>query len=192
MFRKLWSYFRSPHLTKASNSSARDHLLAAPVDSPEALDRLWSHFSESGDAAAVRRIVSVLDGEDVVRERLQTWLAKTPNVNWEEAPYREYRQLLIRCSFPIDYEKRSITGPVDLDLLVALWARNGELKFDELPVQLSSEDVVHLAMKSAALWSLQSFAQQNQVVARLCNEESLKPGGAARPLLANSLSVTSG
>jgi len=158
-------------------------LLTAPLNSPEVLDQLWAYFSESGDVAAVRRIVSVLDGEDVVRARLQAWLSKTHGANWAEAPYRDYQQLLIRCSFPIDYEQRSIDGPVDLDLHVALLARNGELKFDELPINLSGKDVLHLAMKSAALWSLRSMAQQNQVVARLCIVESSKPGGAARQLL---------
>jgi len=164
--------------------AGQDPLLSAPLDSPEVLDQLWSHFSASGDAAAVRRIASVLDGEDVVRARLQAWLAKTQHVNWADGPYRDYQQLLIRCSFPIDYEQRSIDGPVDLDLHVALLARSGELRFDELPIDLSSQDVLHLAMKSAALWSLRSMAQQNQVVSWVCIDESLKPGGAARQLLA--------
>jgi hypothetical protein len=183
MFRKLWALIRSPQRTRASDASGRDHILAAPLDSPEVLDQLWSHFGETGDLAAVRRMVSVLDGKDVVRERLQTWLAKTHN--WAESPDREYRQLLIRCTFPIDYERRFIDGPVDLDLHVALLARSGELKFDELPINLSPQDVIRLAMKSAALWSIRSFAEQNQLVARLCKEESLKPGGAARKHLAS-------
>ena len=124
---------------------------------------------------AVRRIVSVLDGKDVVRGSLQTWLAQTHN--WAESRDRDYQQLLIRCAFPIDYEKRLIDGPVDLDLHVAVLARSGELKFDELPIKLSPQDVVHLAMKTVA--------EQNQLVAHLCHEESLKPGGAARQQLAN-------
>ena len=78
-----------------------------------------------------------------------------------------------------------IDGLVDLDLHVALLARSGNLKFDDLPVHLSSEELLRLAMKSAALWSLKSFAQRNQIVARLCHEESKKPGGAARLRLAS-------
>jgi hypothetical protein len=155
-----------------------------PLNSPEVLDQLWSYFNRSEDEAAVRRVASVLDGEDVVRNRLQSWLQTTHEVNWAATPHRDYQQLLIRCSFPIDYERQTIAGPLDLDLHVALLARGGELKFAELPVQLSTPDLMHLAMKGAALWSLRSFAQQNQVVARLCDEESRKSGGAARQHLA--------
>ena len=94
--------------------------------------------------------------------------------------YRDYRQLLIRCLFPIDYDQRSIDGPLDLDLHVALLARDGKLKFAELPVLLSTKELLQLGMKSAALWSLLSMAQQHESVALLCVQESPKPGSAAQ------------
>jgi hypothetical protein len=177
---------RSPlHESRTIDALEQDAMLTMPIDGPEVLDRLWSYFTKCGDTTAVHRIVSVLDWEDIVRARLQTWLAKTRPEMWAEAAYRKYQQTLIRCSFPIDYEKRVVDGPVDLDLHVALLARSGELTFEELPVHLSPQDIMHLAMKSAALWSLRSVAERNPVVARLCHEESKKLGGAARVHLAN-------
>ena len=92
----------------------------------------------------------------------------------------------IRCCYPIDYGLRTIDGPVDLDLHVALLARNGKLRFDELPIPLTSQELVRLSMKSAALWSLLSMAQQHDIVALVCDQESKKPGGTARQHLGNA------
>lgn len=97
-----------------------------------------------------------------------------------QAPYRAYREAFIRWGVPIDYERCRIDEPLDMDLQVALLAQRHQLKFDELPVRLQEAEVVQLAMKSAAVWSLRSFARDHPVVARLCAVEATKPGGAAR------------
>jgi hypothetical protein len=168
------------------NSAMLDHLLSTPIESPEILDFLWAEFMKSGNVAAVLRIVSVLDWEDHVRNHLQSWLREIRPAMWARPLYRDYRKLLIRCCFPIDYDQRSIDGPIDLDLHVALLARNGKLKFAELPISLSTQELMQLAIKSGALWSLLSIAQQNDNVALLCDQESKKPGGAARLHLGNA------
>jgi hypothetical protein len=157
-----------------------DRLPLTAVESPEILDCLWKEFIDSGDVASVLRIVSVLDWDDRVRSRLQSWLCEIRPEMWAKAPYRDYQELLIRCYFPIDYNRQSIGGPLDLDLHVALLARDGRMKFAELPISLSPQEVVGLAMKSAALWSLLSMAKQHENVALVCEQESKKPGGAAR------------
>jgi hypothetical protein len=178
MFRKLRTLIqRSPQPT---SSLRGERLLSAPIDNPEILDLFWADFTNTGTVAAVLRIVSVLDGDDLVRSRLQAWLSEIRPEMWVMSPYKEYQQLLARCSFPIDYDRRSIGGPLDLDLHVSLLARSRELKFAELPIPLSPRELVRLAMKSAACWSLLSMAQQHDAVARVCEQESKKPGGAAR------------
>src|SRR3954471_4831215 len=99
---KLWSLL--PPSWRPKNSSPHgDLLLRAPIDSPDVLDRLWGEFSDTGNEAAVLRIVSVLDWEDLVRRRLQSWLSTTRPESWPAPPYKDYQQLLIRCSFPINY-----------------------------------------------------------------------------------------
>lgn len=168
------------------DESGQLHLLTAPIDHPEMLDRLWSHFSSTGDLTAVYRIVSVLDWPDLVRQRLNKWLTDTPDEMWTDDRYHDCQQLFIQCVFPINCANRTIDGPLDLDLHVALMAQSGNLQFKELPIDLSPSELVRAAMKSAALWSLRSFSQHNHIVARLCDEEATKPGGAARALLATT------
>jgi hypothetical protein len=92
----------------------------------------------------------------------------------------DYQRLLVQGGFPIDYDQGSIDAPLDLDLHVALLARKGQLEYDQLPVALTYKEVKRTAMKSAALWSLLSMAEQHEAVANFCEEESHKPGGAAR------------
>lgn len=155
-----------------------------PIIDPEALDHCWSRFKATGKLDWVRPIIAVLDGPDGVRVRLQAWLDQAPAHGWDQPPYAGHRQLLLRCHFPVDCERRLIGGPLDLDLHVALLARGGELKFAELPFALSQENLLHLAMKSAAVWSLRSMSDQDAAVAALCHQESQRPGGAARMHLA--------
>jgi hypothetical protein len=54
------------------------------------------------------------------------------------------------------------------------------LKFAQLPFELTPKELVHLAMKSAALWSLKSMAKQDAIVAAICDQESGVSGGASR------------
>jgi hypothetical protein len=183
MLRKLLTQLRSSWRPKQSVPYDDSHL-CVPIDDPEVLDRLWGEFIDTGDEAAVRRIVSVLDWDDLVRIRLQAWLSGIRPESWSTAPHRDYQQLLVACCFPIDYDNRSVDGPVDLDIHVALLARSHKLKFADLPIPLSPKELVRLAMKSAALWSLLAMAKQHEVVAQICETESKRSGGAARLHLA--------
>jgi len=183
VFRKLWTTFRSSRQPRSSRKV--DRLFRKPLDNPMILDLLWGEFIDSGNLDAVRRIVSVLDWEDLVRNRLQCWLSEIRPEMWAEMPYKDYQRLLIRCDFPIDYDRRSIDGPFDLDIYAARLALGHKLKFAELPIALSPKELVRLGMKSAALWSLSSMAEQYDSVAVICDQESKKPGGAARIYLPN-------
>jgi hypothetical protein len=154
-------------------------LLDSPLDHPRILDELWSAYIETKNIEFVQRIISVLDLSDRVRERLNTWLQQTTL-----REYSRYQQQLAKWSFPIDFTNRSVGGPVDMDLHVALLAKRGQLKFSELPVQIPMEDQIHLAMKSAALWSLLSMSREDPNVADICRRESRIVGGVARSHLA--------
>ena len=154
--------------------------LKLPIETPDVLDRLWSVYLTSKDPRVVRRIISVLDGKDIVREKIERWLA---TLILEDPDTISTRKLLADCVFPIDYELRKIDGPVDLDIHVARCAKAGKLKFAELPFPLAPQELLHLAMKSAALWSLNSMSDQDELVAAICHEESAIRGGASRLLL---------
>lgn len=157
--------------------------LTMDLDGPEVLDLLWSEFAVTGNPGAVQRVISVLDWPDVIRERLATWVRGLRTIFFDRWRQRKTIALLTRCDFPIDYDRRLLAPGVDLDLHVALLAKNGKLKFDELPFALSSAETMKLAMKSAALWSLRSLAATDDQVAELCQIASRSPGGASRLLL---------
>jgi hypothetical protein len=152
--------------------------------SPGDLDLFWAEFLVTGDEAPVRSIVAVLDSPDLVRERLTKWLKDTGTGFFGRRTIAKFQPVLVRCTFPIDYDARRVDGPLDCDLHVALNAKNGKLKFAELPFVLTQEELIHLATKSAAVWSLRVQAQQHELVARICDEEAKRPGGAARSHLA--------
>ncbi len=154
--------------------------------SPEEMDLLWVEFFITGDLAPVRRIVAVLDEPDRVRERLTAWLRQTGTGFWGKRKFKAYLPVFARCSFPIRFEESCIDGPLDLDLSVALTAKAGQLKFAELPIKLSTDELTRVAAKSAAVWSLRAVAAKHPLVANLLVEESTRPGGAARTHLAHS------
>ncbi|WP_299552730.1 hypothetical protein [Seonamhaeicola sp.] len=156
-----------------------EDIFLSPIDSPEQLDRNWSAYEETKDAKFILKIISVLDWEDKVRKRLEVWFPKT---SLEER--NSYLPLFSEWLFPMNYKNLTIDGPVDLDIQVALLAKAGKLKFNELPVPLEGNELVSLAMKSAALWSLVSMAKQNPEIARICDKASRVKGGAAREHLA--------
>lgn len=145
---------------------------------PEELDLLWTEFFVTGDLAPVRRVLGVLDEPDLVRARLTAWLKVT-----DEETFRKYVPLFQRVAFPIVFEESRIEPFVDLDLSVALAARSGQLKFDELPFELAPSEVIRIAAKSAAVWSLRAIASQHKIIAKFCADEAMKPGGASRVLL---------
>jgi hypothetical protein len=143
------------------------------------LDLYWSEFLVTGDTTAVRNIIAFLDARDAVREGLTKWLKDTG-----QPTLAKFQPLLARCGFPINYATLTVDGPLDCDLQAVLSAKNGLLKFPQLPFALSQDELIAAAMKSSALWSLRANSQQHELVARVCEEEAKRPGGAARSHLA--------
>lgn len=131
---------RNPHLVGAVLAGFDDPQfprVGGGPPSPEEMDLLWVEFFITGDLAPVRRIVAVLDEPDLVRERLTAWLRETGTGFWGKRKFNQYLAVFSRCSFPIRFDESRIDGPLDLDLSVALSAKNGQLKFVELPIELS-------------------------------------------------------
>jgi len=150
-------------------------LVNSPIDSPEIIDQLWLAYDKTKDKQFILKIISILDWEDRIRKQLETWFKE---IDQEERI--KYQVQLSNWMFPMNYNNLTIDEPVDIDLHVAILARNGHLKFNELPIQVPPENLVRAAMKSAATWSLLSMSEQDQYVALICSEESKIMGGAAR------------
>lgn len=155
-----------------------EKLLTAELDHPEKLDQVWSAYMDTKNVDFVMKVVSILDWDDRVRGHFELWLS-----NVSSADLSKCFEQLVEWVFPINYENRTVDSPVDLDLHVALLARNGELKFDDLPIQLPMDDLIHLSMKNAALWSLLAISKDDTQVAEICKREAQIEGGAARVIL---------
>lgn len=166
-----------------------DHqnLLVDEIVYPQMLDELWKAYQDTKDLAYAKRVLSVLDWEDGVRAKLKSWLSQLPDSYETTAEYQLFQQRFIDWTMPVDCSKKTIAEPADLDIHVALLAKNRLLKFDELPMELDGRTLVRLAMKQAALWSLKSMADQCPAVAKLCEVEATKIGGAARRHLAKEV-----
>lgn len=177
---------RQPHYVDRVLQGPTDPSFPRPSASelgPLDLDLLWSEFFVTGHSAPVLRIVSVLDGADLVRERLGRWLRDKSSGFWGKRAIAKYRPMLVRCQFPIDYDAGTISQGVDLDVHVALNAKSGNLKFSELPIELSTQELIHLSTKSAALWSLRTLSKEHKPVSEICALAAAQAGGVARRML---------
>jgi hypothetical protein len=150
---------------------------------PDEMDLLWVEFFITGNLAPVVRIVGVLDEPDVVRAKLSQWLREASGGFFGKRKVAHFVPVFARCMIPVQLESMDIGGPLDVDLSVALAAKTGKFKFTELPVPLSEAEVIRIAAKSADVWSLKANAARHPPVARLCELEAAKQGGAARLLL---------
>jgi hypothetical protein len=153
---------------------------------PEEMDLLWVEFFVTGSTKPVLRLVRILDEPDLARARLTQWLKETGTGFFGKRKLARFLPVFARCMIPVVVEARAIDGPLDVDLSIALAARAGRLKFAELPIPLSQSELVRIAAKSAAVWSLNANAVTHQPVKEVCAVEATRPGGAARVLLASS------
>jgi len=174
------------NILQISNRPELTNPLEITIAYPEDLDLLWAEFFVTGNKTALQHLVAVLDWKDVVREKLDKWLQNDRPRFIGVEKRKETEAFLHKCLYPIDFDKKIIDGPVDLDIHTALNALEGNLKFDQLPIELSDEDVIRLSMKSAVVWSFNSNADRNEIVARFCEVEAVRAGGAGRLLLAKA------
>jgi hypothetical protein len=99
MLKKLRAFFSKQNAVDVQSA------LNLPLESPDVLDLLWSAYIESKDSRLVRRIISVLDGEDVVRDKMENWLA---NLIVDDSDASPTRKLLANCAF--SYQLRDETN----------------------------------------------------------------------------------
>jgi len=160
-------------------------VLAIPVDRPEILDLLWAEFFATGRRSPLLRIVSALDARDVVRTKLEAWLAER---SWVNGPKRnEIASALAQVGLVVDLAQCTVVTAGDLDVLCFSIADQQIKIFPMLPFDLTEPEILHIAMKGSALWSLRLNASTHALVAEVCRAEAAKPGGLARPRLAEPL-----
>lgn len=181
---------QEPHLvgTSEKNLSTGLNAMRRTIESPLELDLLWGEFLVTGSHQPVRRIIHVLEWPDRIREHLDQWLQVQP-INllgrWQRS-----RTLarLEELGIPCHADACRVDTLEDLDCFSAL--QDLEIvpeRFKQveglLPFALDPADLIHIAIKSAAAWSLGSQARQHPIVLATCEQEAKRRPGRAKIML---------
>jgi len=169
-------------LLEVAAEPAFPNAIQIPIERPENLDLLWGEFFVTGQAEPIERIFTTLDREDRVRQRLQHWLQQTSLFGGSKR--RAAASTLASAGVVVDLERKAIVSTGDLDCMCFSIAEQRVPIFKMLPFELTHVEVMTLATKGAALWSLRLNARDHEKVAEVCRIESRRPGGPARLLAA--------
>lgn len=162
------------------------------------LDLLWAEFSFNGSLQAVSTIIQVLDWPDIIREKLDAWLRSDhwPIFSGISRLLRRRRleRLQYIAGIECDSDGRRIETNVDLDCLSTVQGMEfRDDRFNEirkvLPIDLSEEEVIHVAVKGTAKWSLIGYARRHPSVLQKCEEEIQRRDGSARLALLEIVAV---
>jgi hypothetical protein len=160
-------------------------VFSIPVERPEVLDLLWAEFFVTGAREPVARIASALDGADGVRARLEAWVSERPLLG--KGKREKASAALAAVGLVLDLGRGVVVTDGDLDCLCFALAEQKVRIFPMLPVELTQPELLRLAAKGSALWSLRLNAGQHAVVAAVCRDEATRPGGKARRTLVEPL-----
>lgn len=148
-----------------------------PVRSAEDLDARWSEFFATGDLAPLREIVAVLAWKDWLREHVEGLLRQR---TWTEVLFGKKRRTrlserLAALGVRVDVERATVGNATDLDGVIlrpdlsADGARVAALQ-QALPRPLTAPELMVIAVKTSALWSLASNATSHPLVVDACLE----------------------
>lgn len=138
--------------------------LAQPIVAPVVLDHLWGEFFLTGAEAPVQRIASALQWEDKVLRALTAWFGERTLLPWSHSAKAAKVSSLSRRGISFDTELPQLGNLFDLDLAVWKLMSAGFKVRAELPVAVPDSLIVHLSIKGAACWSLQSNALSHSIV----------------------------
>ncbi|MBL8622765.1 MAG: hypothetical protein JNK64_15725 [Myxococcales bacterium] len=153
--------------------------LTMPIEDAVHVDLLWAEFFATGRRDPIARIVALLDGPDRVRAHVAAWLAER---GWLAGGRRRtHAAALAALGLEVDLSTRTIRTDGDLDLWAWRTAERGIPVFAVLG--LPSADVMPVAIKGSALWSLRLNARDHALVGEVCRAEAERSGGPGRRLL---------
>ncbi|MEZ4410116.1 MAG: hypothetical protein R3A52_27110 [Polyangiales bacterium] len=132
-----------------------------PARSAEDLDARWSEFFATGDLAPVREVVAVLSWKDWLREHVESLLRERP---WTDFLLGAKRRAalaakLLALGVRVDLDRATVVNALDLDgviLRADLGVDGDKVKAlqSALPRPLTGPELMTLAVKNSAMWSL--------------------------------------
>lgn len=160
------------------------------------LDFLWAEFFVTGDKEPIVKIIDTLGWPDRFKSRLQEWRAKKHSDNEKRILDNMLNR---RMQMNVDLDRMYMKGTADLDCLFSAQLQfhssdkkqRDSIKKIRKIMNISDEDILYMAVKGAAMWSLQSNAQQHQKVLKYCRQEFERRSDKSKIELAIILEVVS-
>lgn len=140
------------------------------------LDFLWMEFFVTGDKEPIIKLIDVLIREDRFRDKLMKWIS----VKHSKKEIKRLNDLLNNeVGISVSLDRFLINYDFDLDCVFSAYLQNsgsiGKRSKYGIEIRkildLSEEDIFYMATKGAAMWALQSNAQQHPRVLEYCKQE---------------------
>lgn len=169
--------------------------LKREVKSGVDLDALWAEFFVTGNKEPIVKIIDVLSREDLFKNKLLTWMSDKHT----KKEIRNLNTLLNASNVHVDLDKNALNIDGDMDCLysASLSGPGMEMQRSRNGIQirkilgLSQEDLVYMATKGAAMWSLKANAEQHPKVFEYCKQEFERRNDKSKIELAIILEVVS-
>jgi hypothetical protein len=157
------------------------------IQSPGEMDLCWGEFLVTGSIEPIEKVMAVLDREDLARGVIDALLspAESPQLTLDDAEREELAAVGIALGFA-DQQWR-IASPGDIDILLWFGLKDQIAACSRIAASMSQEQLVHLANKGAALWSLRANAEQHGKIRLYCEEQATVDGGIGRQLIVPAL-----
>lgn len=158
------------------------NLLDREIKAANDIDFLWAEFFITGDEKAVRKIIDVLDWLDRIRHKLEAYL--TSSVKSDD---KQKIMDIFAKEYSIKFKvlNNEIETKDDLDIIISTKLQEGGIKsepFQEIKkaLALTDDDILYMAIKGVANWSLNSNARQHKKVFEICDNEISSRSGSAK------------
>jgi hypothetical protein len=157
------------------------------IQSPGEMDLCWGEFLVTGSLDPIEKVMVVLDREDLTRGIIDELLTppESPQLVLDDAEREELATIGIALGLA---DKRwRIASPGDIDILLWFGLKDQNVTCARIAAAMSQDQLVHLANKGAALWSLRANAEQHGKIRLYCEQQARKDGGIGRQLIVPEL-----
>ncbi|MDD5014375.1 MAG: hypothetical protein PHW73_04640, partial [Atribacterota bacterium] len=156
--------------------------LEKEVQDASELDFLWAEFMITGNARVVQKIIDILEWPDHTRNKLNDYLKE---VNLEKEKEGLVDLLASDYKIVCNMSNQEVVTQDDLDIMIAASLQQQRIKSESFQkvknaLNLTKEDILYMATKGIANWSLTSNAQQHKKVFEICDAEISKRSGSVK------------
>ncbi|MEM8733889.1 MAG: hypothetical protein AAGG44_06700 [Planctomycetota bacterium] len=155
------------------------------IQSPGEMDLVWGEFLVTGDTNVIKRVVQVLDRDDLTREFIDQRLQESnpDSLTLSDDERTSLAQVGVTLGLEADPGPDVVLSDGDIDILLWFGVKNGNAVCTKILNAQPEAMKIHVANKGAAIWSLQANSQQHGSIRLLCEEEAKRPGGFGRQLI---------